>query len=304
MEKIHIKIYISALIILFLIPALVFARAGDGHGGEVIYETDSWSFDSDWGNDITFIFRLIWLIFDPSIPIFVKLIIIGIIVVLFLRWSKKWSRAAESLEILEKQAKLESQMAYNVPSYAEKKQKFIEFDPMWNEQKFKELANTAFFKIENAWCLGDMTTARMFLSDGVMKRFSLQLEPYISQGQRNILGQLSLDSVDITDIRFDDTYSYITTKITATCTDTVVNHEWVIVASNYDGKLTVWREQWIWMRSNKVKTTEIEKWVFADICPNCGASLKINAIGKCDYCGTELTKWEYDWVLSEITQIQ
>ena len=176
-------------------------------------------------------------------------------------------------------------------------------DPLWNEQKFKELVEVGFFKIQNAWSAADMSGARAYVSDGVMRRFGLQLEPYRAQARRNVLGQLSLDAADVVDVRADETYSYITTRVTATCTDTVVDAEGKVVESNYGGELTTWSEEWVWMRSNDAKTEAAEKGVFADKCPNCGAALKINAVGKCDYCGTELTKGDFDWVLSEIRQV-
>ena len=133
-------------------------------------------------------------------------------------------------------------------------------DPLWNEQKFKELVNTAFFKIQNAWCAGDMSSARAFISDGIMKRYTLQLEPYKAKNQHNVLGQLSLDTVDILDVRIDDQFTYLTTLVTATCTDTVVDaDDGSVVEKNYDGKLTTWSEKWVWMRSNSAKTETADK---------------------------------------------
>ena len=35
----------------------------------------------------------------------------------------------------------------------------------------------------------------------------------------------------------------------------------------------------------------------SDRCPNCGAPLKISAISKCDYCGSDITRSPNQWVL-------
>ena len=79
--------------------------------------------------------------------------------------------------------------------------------------------------------------------------------------------------------------------MSATCTDVVVDADnGEVLEEHNDGELEHWKEKWIWMRSNMVLTKESEVGVFADKCPNCGAVLKINSIGKCDYCGTEVTK--------------
>jgi len=37
-------------------------------------------------------------------------------------------------------------------------------------------------------------------------------------------------------------------------------------------------------------------------CPNCGAALKINAAGVCEYCSGKITSGDFDWVLSKIEQ--
>ncbi len=177
-------------------------------------------------------------------------------------------------------------------------------DPNWTQQRFRELLNVGFFKIQNAWCAGDMSGARAFISDGIMRRFTLQLEPYKAKNQHNVLERLSLDRVDILDITTDEKYIYMKTLINASCVDTVVDADDGSVSEIHNGgELEHWKEIWIWMRSNTVLTKDSESGVFADKCPNCGSVLKINAIGKCDYCGTEVTKGEFDWVLSEIIQL-
>ena len=37
-------------------------------------------------------------------------------------------------------------------------------------------------------------------------------------------------------------------------------------------------------------------------CPNCGAPLKVNNAGVCEFCGGKITSGEFDWVLSRIEQ--
>lgn len=106
----------------------------------------------------------------------------------------------------------------------------------------------------------------------------------------------------IESINTDEKFDYITTFITATAKDYTIDKNEKVVDGDQDEYIT-WSERWIFMRSASVQTKENEAGVFADKCPNCGASIAINAIGKCDYCGTEMNKGEFDWVLSEIIQI-
>ncbi len=114
------------------------------------------------------------------------------------------------------------------------KNKLHELDPLWDEQKFRELVNIGFFKIQQAWSDSDMSSARAYISDTIMQRFLLQLKPYQLKNQKNVLGQLSLDSIDIINIQIDESHTHITTLIQATCTDTIIDiGTGVVVASNY-----------------------------------------------------------------------
>lgn len=108
--------------------------------------------------------------------------------------------------------------------------------------------------------------------------------------------------MQIEGITSDDMFDYITTLVTATAKDYTIDKDGKVVDGDKDEYIT-WTERWVFMRSASVQTKEAESGVFADKCPNCGASLAINAIGKCDYCGSEMNKGEFDWVLSEIIQI-
>jgi ribosomal protein L37AE/L43A len=60
-----------------------------------------------------------------------------------------------------------------------------------------------------------------------------------------------------------------------------------------------WSEYWTFIRNRNAKAqharTELS-------CPNCGAPLKVNATGICQFCGGKVTSGEFDWVLSKIEQ--
>jgi hypothetical protein len=64
-------------------------------------------------------------------------------------------------------------------------------------------------------------------------------------------------------------------------------------------KLREWSEYWTFVRYSKAKPAAAR----ADLnCPNCGAPLKVNATGICEFCGGKITSGEFDWVLSKIEQ--
>lgn len=177
-----------------------------------------------------------------------------------------------------------------------------EKDPGFNEQQFLDRTSTAFFKIQNAWWKRDMNLARAYISDNVLRRFSLQLEEHIQNGVTNKLESLSLDNTKITDIQSDENFDTIDVWLTATAKDYMVKADsWEYVSGNKNEFVT-WDEQWSFIRSSKAKTL-VDKWVNVDKCPNCGAALSVNISGECEYCHSNVTKGDFDWVLAEITQL-
>ena len=39
-------------------------------------------------------------------------------------------------------------------------------------------------------------------------------------------------------------------------------------------------------------------------CPNCGAPMHITNAGQCEYCGSDITTGDFDWVLSNLDSVK
>ncbi|OIP51978.1 hypothetical protein AUK10_04185 [Candidatus Gracilibacteria bacterium CG2_30_37_12] len=174
-------------------------------------------------------------------------------------------------------------------------------DPAFNEGMLEDRVSTAFFKIQNAWCKGDMNLARAFVTDSVLRRFNMQLEEYRQSKTYNKLEGLTLDDVTTLDISLDANIERIDIHIIATAKDYVVDEAGKYVSGD-NKQFVTWDEKWGFVRNAGVKT-DAEKSVFSEKCPNCGAPLKVDTTGECEYCRSNITTGKFDWVLSEITQL-
>ncbi len=172
-------------------------------------------------------------------------------------------------------------------------------DPGFNEQVFKDKAQNAFFKVQEGWERQDTSIMRPFVSDSVLQRFSNQLSDLKSRGEKNILENIVIGHIDITNVRSDTSFNYITVKIDASSADYTINTEGKIIKGSKD--IIGFTEYWIFLRTIGVKT-DLNKQLKDSKCPNCGAALQVNATGKCEYCSAVITSGQYDWVLSEIRQ--
>lgn len=99
-----------------------------------------------------------------------------------------------------------------------------------------------------------MNLARAYISDNVLRRFSLQLEEHMQNGVANKLESLSLDNTKITDIRSDENFDTIDVWLTATAKDYMVNATSGEYASGDKDEFVTWDERWSFIRSSKAKT--------------------------------------------------
>lgn len=173
-------------------------------------------------------------------------------------------------------------------------------DPSFDEQNFKDKANTAFFKIQLAWEKKDMDIARPFITDAILQRYTVQLQQLKEKHLTNKMENMAVGAMTIADISSDDRFDKITVKIDASAADYTIDDSTgkIVKGSQTPSHFD---EYWTFIRSKTAKT-DSTKSLKDNKCPNCGAALEVSATGKCNYCSSILTSGEYDWVLSEITQ--
>lgn len=174
-------------------------------------------------------------------------------------------------------------------------------DPGFNEQTFKDKTQNAFFKIQEAWEKQDLNIARPFVSDAIMQRYATQIADMQSRGEKDIMENITIGNMTISNVATDANFTYITVRIDASAIDYTVDATGKMVSGIKDNK--PFSESWTMLRTAGVQTN-LDKQLQDNKCPNCGAPLEVNASGKCNYCGAIVTSGQYDWVLSEIDQTQ
>ncbi len=173
-------------------------------------------------------------------------------------------------------------------------------DPGFNEEVFKDKAQTAFYKLQEGWGRQDLSIMRPFVSDPVLSRFTNQLSDMKLRNEKDVLENIVIGHMDITDVKSDVSFNYITVKIDASAADYTLNGEGAVVKGSKTPK--GFTEYWTFLRTVGV-TSDPNKQLKDNKCPNCGAALQVNATGKCEYCNAVITSGQFDWVVSEIRQV-
>ena len=184
------------------------------------------------------------------------------------------------------------------PNFPAVRAAFEQNNPSFDWADFQSRARMIFNQLQEAWSTLKWERARPFETDNIFQMHRYWIEAYKRQGLRNALDQCQILAMQPTKIKVDAFYHSITLRIFARGYDYTVDQNGKVVAGS-NKNLREWSEYWTFVRYGKAKPMAAR----ADLnCPNCGAPLKVNAVGICEFCGGKITSGEFDWVLSKIEQ--
>ena len=174
-------------------------------------------------------------------------------------------------------------------------------DPNFNQQMFLDRAQTAFFALQKGWMDRNLEPVRVYMSDGIYRRWKTQIDAMIAAHKRNVLERLVIGGAQIVKVQTDPNFDSITVRIDASAADYEVDDAASNTVTYGSRDPKPFSEYWTFIRSGSARTKAGEG---AEVtqCPNCGAPLSINESGVCNYCKAMVTSGQFGWVLDNITQ--
>jgi hypothetical protein len=184
------------------------------------------------------------------------------------------------------------------PGFENIRADFERNNPTFSWGEFQHRARLIFDELQAAWSTLDWDRARPHETDNIFQMHQYWIAAYKKQGLRNLLDQCQITAMQPVKIKDDAFYNAITLRIGAEGHDYTVDSSNRVVSGSQK-KLRRWTEYWTFIRNRGAKAGPAR----ADLnCPNCGAPLKVNAAGVCEFCKGKITSGEFDWVLSKIEQ--
>ncbi len=184
------------------------------------------------------------------------------------------------------------------PGYENVRAEFERNNPAFSGEQFLARARLIFDELQAAWSTLNWERARPHETDNIFQMHQYWIDAYQRQHLRNALDQCRITAMQPVKIKDDAFYSAITLRIWAEGYDYTVDDSDKVVSGS-KSSLRRWSEYWTFIRNRQAKPAPAR----ADLnCPNCGAPLKVNATGICEFCGGKITSGDFDWVLSKIEQ--
>jgi hypothetical protein len=184
------------------------------------------------------------------------------------------------------------------PGFREIRLEFEKNNPSFSWGEFQARARLIFDELQAAWSTLKWERARPHETDNLFQMHQYWIDAYKRQHLRNALDQCRVTALQPVKITEDAFYTSITLRVGAQGYDYTVDERGNIVSGS-NTVLRYWSEYWTFIRNRKAKPGPAR----TDLnCPNCGAPLRVNNAGICEFCGGKITSGEFDWVLSRIEQ--
>lgn len=289
--------FVSALPLLLLTTLNLFAQAGGGgsYGSGSSGSSGGGGSGGGGGGDGEFIGFLIELTFrypKVGIPMW---IVFGIV----FYFSKKTEKDVRVTRTIRRGRKVQEESLHDSAI-----RQIQERDPDFDEAVFLQRVVNGFVKTQYAWSEQDLRQCRAFISDGVRERFELYIAMQKAENIRNRMKDVKVDNYQVVTVTSDQHFDTIHVRITASAIS--YNEDLDSgkrVSGNSDRTRTRFTEVWSFSRRPGAKTNPTVS-VLQGRCPKCGGPMEIVDTAKCPQCQSVVNSGQYDWVLSEITQVE
>ncbi|MDH6368122.1 MULTISPECIES: TIM44-like domain-containing protein [unclassified Breznakia] len=171
-------------------------------------------------------------------------------------------------------------------------------DPEFSADEFKTWVATLYITLQEAWEAKNWHTVRPFESNALFNMHNKQMEEYIEKKITNKLDDQDVKSVTLASYRIDGDHEVLTVQVHASCTDYMVDDQSGNIISGDPNKVFDRKYRFEFIRKIGVKTSATADGLVPNQCPNCGAPIKVNSSGECEYCNSIITKGDYGWVLN------
>jgi hypothetical protein len=183
------------------------------------------------------------------------------------------------------------------PEFRLRRAKFEGDNPGFSWSRTHDRFRAIFVALQEAWSTCDWELARPHETDSLFQSHRYWIEEYKRQNLRNVLEDMTVRKIEPVKITSDAFYDAITVRVFASSKDYTIRGDGDLVCGNRK-TIRKFTEYWTFIRRRGVQ----EGTRSPTQCPNCGAELKINMAGVCEYCESKITRGDFDWVLSRIEQ--
>jgi hypothetical protein len=185
------------------------------------------------------------------------------------------------------------------PSFGEARSQLEASQPDFKWDALNARASFIFTQLQKAWTERKWEVVRPFESDAIFESHSYWIQEYKRQKLVNRLADIRLAQMIPVKVEQDRFFSAITLRMVASMVDCTQTEDGKVLSGD-PSRPHPFTEYWTLIRGKSAQPPKPGAGPLN--CPACGAALKINMAGTCEYCQAKITSGDFDWVLSSIEQ--
>jgi len=172
--------------------------------------------------------------------------------------------------------------------------------PAYEKAFFEDVVRPCFMILYKSWTERKWEPVRPFLTDRLFESQKWWIEEYKRQKLVNKLDKIEILKIETARVDVDKFYAAITVRIFARCMDYTTDEQGKVLKGS-PKQPRAFTEYWTFVKNASVPSGERPS-ATTKSCPSCGAPVKINESGKCEFCSAKVTDGSFNWVLTRIEQ--
>ena len=170
----------------------------------------------------------------------------------------------------------------------------LKYDSDFSESKFKTYVDNVFIQLHLAVVTKELENIRHFVSDEVYDKYQKKVDELKAKHLIQMYDEINVAQTDILDCQVTNTNMFIKVYLVSRYLDYLMDENGNYVSGNTNVRTEQVNYLLFSKKINHLESGPVRK------CPGCGASIDVNANGKCAYCGTIYNLEDKDWVLVSI----
>ena len=170
----------------------------------------------------------------------------------------------------------------------------LKYDSEFVESKFITYVNNVFIQIHMAIVTKQLENIRHFVSQSVYEMLEKKVNTLDEKHLTQMYDEINVAETKILNYAVEDNKIVIKLNIISRYIDYLIDESGNYVSGNMSSRI---------QKNNYLtftKSINCQQAKNVNRCPGCGASIGVNANGKCPYCGTIYNLQDTKWILSEI----
>ncbi len=170
----------------------------------------------------------------------------------------------------------------------------LKYDSEFSESKFKTYVDNVFIQLHMAVVTKELENVKHFLSDEVYNLYKQKVDNLTQRHLIQMYDEINVAQTEILNYQVTNTDMIIKVYILSRYLDYLMDEDGNYVSGDTDVRNERANYLTFTKKINHKEMGSVRK------CPGCGASIDVNASGKCAYCGTIYNLDDKDWVLTSI----